>query len=162
MKTFQSFLEGREILRVFPEKSIEAWIERHGLEMDVEPAEDPGTPKQCFANAYRAVMDDPSLTYIEGIVLAPVPILHAWVADSNGAREATLTDNAGFEYIGVPIRREFLLKTALRTGEYGVFSSWGKRGVVRQILDGAIAPEEVIDGNLKVRKSSTQAKSKNG
>jgi hypothetical protein len=154
MKGFRDFVESREILRVFPKRSIESWIERHGLEMTVAPAKNPGLPKQCFANAFRAVMKERALTYVEGIVLAPVPILHAWVADNNGAYEVTLSRNEGFEYIGVPIKHDFLLKVALQTGEYGVFSAWGKNGIARQIIDGEIAPEDVIDENLRARKLS--------
>ena len=70
-----------------------------------------GRPNECFNNAFRLAMDGHSLTYCEGLVLAPKgqsAIPHAWVSDGNGrAIDNTLVVTAP-AYFGVPFKTGFL------------------------------------------------------
>lgn len=83
-----------------------------------------GTPKQCYANAYRLVDSDPDLTYVEGLALpdfVDIPIAHAWAVDKNGNVIDNTWKTPGVSYIGIPFTTDFLHEVASETGVYGIF-----------------------------------------
>ena len=93
-----------------------------------------GKRHQCYANAFRATLNDPSLTYVEGYVsMGGVPISHAWVVDKAGkVRDVTIKDPEYVSgYYGVPIKQKWLNKFLSETKTYGVFD-WMKAGKVLQ------------------------------
>lgn len=83
-----------------------------------------GIPGSCYMNAGVEAVNDPTLTYVEGFVLAfGVPIQHAWLLEADGTmRDPTLTgaENIG-GYFGVPIKTAFLWKRVYRTRLWGLF-----------------------------------------
>lgn len=100
-----------------------------------------GTPHECYKNAALAVIEDPALTYVEGYVsVHGVPIHHAWTVNGAGVvRDVTLRDGAGIRgYFGVPIRRDYMMKTLLRAKVYGILT----HDKIRQVL--ATDPDEVV------------------
>lgn len=82
-----------------------------------------GTPRRCFMNAFNAVSDDKSLTYVEGWChMGIIPIEHAWYLDPKGrVVDPTLSEASG--YFGIPFQRDYVLSTAVRTGIYGVITN---------------------------------------
>jgi len=82
-----------------------------------------GTPKQCFCNAYRHVIAG-KLEYCEGFATSGImPVLHAWLIDLDGnVIDPTWED--GVEYYGVQFDTEFVVRTVLARGCYGVIDNW--------------------------------------
>ena len=83
---------------------------------------------ECFKNAGRMALEDPSLTYVEGYVsVHGVPLEHAWVIDPQGrVIDPTISvrpgDTSVKGYYGVPIRTDYLRRTVLQKGTWGVLA----------------------------------------
>lgn len=83
-------------------------------------------PKQCFANAGRIVIHNSrtTLIYHEGYVIGerlPIPIHHAWIVDEHGrVIDTTLREPEKHEYLGVPFRREIVLRELNRHRIFGL------------------------------------------
>lgn len=104
-----------------------------------------GAKKECFANAGRACMTDPTLTYIEGYAMHKefgLPMLHAWIErrDDGAAFEVTYDDPDNFEYFGIRYQTEFVLKQMVKHEVWGVLG--GHPATARDLLTGAITPQE--------------------
>ncbi len=121
----------------------------HGREFKTGPntyAGRRGTPKQCFMNAGRLAIDDPTLTYVEGYVTCHgVPLEHAWLIDKDGlVVDPTLKVKPGEdrigEYFGVPISTKALLDQIFnRTKVWGVLDPMTNMNLYKEgIPDGFV------------------------
>jgi hypothetical protein len=111
-----------------------------------------GRPRECYKNAYELSQSDPDLTYVEGFAtpdFMPLPIQHAWCADSDGNVIDNTWKSAGNSYIGVPFDNDFINKVALETETYGVldygsdtFRTWaaGVTGANKLAKEAAVTP----------------------
>ena len=93
--------------------------------------------KECYKNAASAALDDPDLTYVEGVVsVMGIPIDHAWNVDKAGnVRDPTFPNgNHLGGYFGIPFKTDYLRKTLLKNERYGLLDMMqpGNRG----LLDG--------------------------
>lgn len=75
--------------------------------------------KQCFGNAQKLLMRGrKDLTYVEGYACSGslsinMPILHAWLVDSEGrVVDPTWDNDPKSAYFGVPFEREYVIKIA--------------------------------------------------
>lgn len=89
-----------------------------------------GKPKLCFTNALNLAMDRKDLVYMEGYGAWHIPTLHAWCVDPQGrvidptwryAKE----DAHQVQYLGLPIKLDYVLATTLKTRTYGVIAATG-------------------------------------
>lgn len=102
-----------------------------------------GKPHMCYMNTLHAVLDDPTLTYVEGYVsVHGVPIHHAWAVDTNGVvRDYTLKDNKGIlGYYGVPLKSSYVMDAAMRTKVYGVTAGRNMAQVIEDGKAGVLGP----------------------
>ena len=109
----------------------EQFVLEHGREWTA--AKLPGrfsrmTPRECFMNATNLVLEDPSLTYVEGFAAGVIPVHHAWVVDLDGSViDPTWKDPENSTYFGVPFEREYLLETIQESGYYGLIDNFKMR-----------------------------------
>lgn len=113
-------------------KGADAYVLEHGKPyyMDAKSFNGPrGQARMCYQNSYQAATRNEGLTYVEGQVnIGLLSIPHAWTVDKQGnVRDSTLHAPSGKAveskgYFGVPFDNEYLMKTALKTGVYGVIS----------------------------------------
>lgn len=118
-----------------------------GFEVDAESFIG-GTPQQCYKNAAQAAWSDPELTYVEGYVgIHGVPIAHAWTTDKTGkVRDVTLSKDAAkmvTGYYGVPIKRDFLTATLLKSKVYGILTGSDNPKTVQSVI--TAAPADVVE-----------------
>lgn len=94
---------------------------------------------QCFMNATHLVLEDRSLTYVEGqVIIYGVPIDHAWVVDPDGfVLENTLRADKEniFSYFGVPFRTDYVLKATQRNSVYGLLDPYYARKTAGKLFD---------------------------
>jgi len=73
--------------------------------------------------------ENPDYTYVEGYAFGIIPIVHAWVVDSNG----TVVDNTWREdlvesedraYLGIPLKLSYVNKVIVRREKFGVLDCW--------------------------------------
>lgn len=86
-----------------------------------------GKQHACYENSAKMVFDNDKLIYVEGyITLMSIPIEHAWVAKKNDVThviDPTLTKpDFEVEYFGIPFKTDYVRKTSLRTGVWGIIS----------------------------------------
>jgi hypothetical protein len=95
-----------------------------------------GTVGQCFANAGSLALNNPSLTYVEGLAdCGFLPTAHAWCVDAEGrVIDPTWRDCATASYFGIPVQWDALHEHLDHTGYWGLF-------------DGAL-PRRLLDGRL--------------
>ena len=101
----------------------------------------------CYMNSYRLATSNLELTYVEGYVdVGPLVIEHAWCIDKTGlVVETTLSlpkPNAvvgTFGYFGIPFKQEYVWKTAVKTGEYGILTYTN-----RDLITGKDKPEDFL------------------
>jgi len=100
-----------------------------------------GEPRQCFYNAFVAMMDNDGLTYCEGFACGDSEFahLHAWCIDEDGV-VVDPTWESGVEYVGVPFSSSFVLKSVLKSG-CSLIDDWKKKW---PLLSGAVSVESVI------------------
>lgn len=81
-----------------------------------------GERGMCYMNSFHAVIEDPSLTYMEGFCSTMgIPIQHAWCLNRKGkVIETTLPNAEG--YFGIPFQWDYVRRTAIRTRLYGIIS----------------------------------------
>ncbi len=109
-----------------PHSVKDAFIKANGKEYTTISAKSPtkGKLKECFMNAYQLATGHSGYTYVEGYATTEkvgIPLDHAWVVDKEG-RVVDPTWKDGNAYFGVPIKADYLLKTAVKTRVYGVLS----------------------------------------
>lgn len=109
-------------------KGMGAIVAAHGQAYHFDKETFKGSDKtmhMCYQEAGRAAMNNHNLTYVEGYVsVHGVPIEHAWTVDVQGkVHDPTLKDGKGIlGYFGVPLRTDYVTKTAMRTKVWGIFS----------------------------------------
>jgi GNAT superfamily N-acetyltransferase len=112
-----------------------------------------GVQKQCYMNAYKLMMDNPNLTYVEGHVdIGPMSVEHAWCVTKAGiVIDPTLPPPVETQtvrpqgYFGVPFSSEYVMETASKTGVYGILSYTN-----RNLFSGKIEPEDFLAKTAKV------------
>lgn len=131
-------------------KSFHGLLLQHGRSFSITPMtfELPRMAiKQCYVNATRLAMDNDSLTYVEGIVCATIPIEHAWCTDSTGnVIDPTIRIRGKYGvdpgritgYFGAPFKLAYLMETIYRKKTYGLLC-WDNR----EILD--LSKEEYLE-----------------
>lgn len=83
-------------------------------------------PKQCFGNAYQRMMTG-KLVYCEGFATGGIlPVQHAWLIDLN-CNVIDTTWRTGTEYYGVEFTTEYVVRTVLTRGSYGVIDYFEAR-----------------------------------
>ena len=99
----------------------------------------------CYMNAGRIAMADATLTYVEGYAtVCGVPIEHAWTVTETGVvRDPTVKAGSVEEYFGVPFKTDYLRRTIVKTGVWGLFCRKN-----HELLDAA--PEEFLDKPISV------------
>lgn len=86
------------------------------------------TMKECFSNAQDLLLKTEDLTYVEGYIYYHIPILHAWLIDSEGTViDPTLRDSENYVYFGIPLQKNYVLETTVEKGTYGVIENWEMR-----------------------------------
>ena len=82
--------------------------------------------KMCFRNAFQTAEKNWGWHYAEGYAFyafSVIPTLHAWCTDEDGfVIDPTWKD--GKEYYGVEFSLNFVRKTSLRKGTWGVIDDW--------------------------------------
>lgn len=69
--------------------------------------------KQCVNNALKMAVEE-KLVYVEGFVVAPIPIRHAWNQDLDGNWiDYTLEEPEKWHYYGVPLPKEIVTRVAM-------------------------------------------------
>ncbi len=81
---------------------------------------DPSTPKVCFHNASSYAIKNRDTTYAEGYIFHQIPILHAWVVDSDNRVIETTLKKPASEYFGVKFNLDYVLQISLLRGYYGI------------------------------------------
>jgi hypothetical protein len=124
---------------------LAAWLLDHGREFTVDERTFKGRrmrAKECFGNATRMVVRDPSLTYVEGYVTALIPIHHAWVMRKDGSIiDPTLSLkmlNGGTRvidgYFGVPFSYDYLAECLTANRVYGILD--GMNATLPALIEG--------------------------
>jgi hypothetical protein len=131
---------------------LEEFVIRHGREFAWEKGRAPvmGERNQCFMNAAKLSLDEGHV-YVEGFAQAdpaPIPVQHAWCVGPDGMVLDPTWDEgllAGArEYVGIPIRREYLIASMLRREVWGVMDDW--QGGYPMLAD---PPALWLDGRVK-------------
>lgn len=116
---------------------LEEYVLRHGKFMGSRSRRSDEFPKdkmkECFANAYRRMMHK-QLHYCEGFAMGVIPVMHAWLVDMQGNVIDTTWDD-GKEYFGVEFPTEFVIRTVLARGSYGVIDNFEQRWPLLQGTD---------------------------
>lgn len=135
-------LEGDEDLTDFLQKQVETptitqpgvakLLLDHGkyYEADENTFSGPrGEPKMCYMNAGRAVIDDPSNTYVEGYVdVDGVPIAHAWYLDKDGrVVDPTIRGVNATNYFGIPFNSNYLMLSIMKNKYWGLLGEQSKK-----------------------------------
>lgn len=129
--------------------SVEAFLLAHGRlwTPPVGPyVGRPGKKNECFNNALNRLVGDDDMTYCEGYARGVIPVLHAWLVDSDGqVIDPTWTGTCGrpspgVEYYGVAFERTYVMETAIRSGVGGVLfnssdSEWKYMTHPKEVLD---------------------------
>jgi hypothetical protein len=86
-----------------------------------------GPRHQCFASSAKLAIANADYTYVEGFTSGPnfpLPIHHAWVVDKNDrVLETTIKNHTDYQYIGVKIPTDKMIKELLRNETYGLFDT---------------------------------------
>lgn len=114
----------------WPDNKLAIFISQHGRGYPVGPqtfARIYGEARECFMNAAQLAIDDPSMTYVEGMVgVYGVPIDHAWCVTPDGVVVETTLEPAKEgcigHYFGVPFRTDYVMKAAFKNKVYGLLS----------------------------------------
>lgn len=110
-------------------------LKEHGLIFKFKSDDVHGTQpkKQCYRNAFMAVLENPELVYVEGIAFPKgiIPLDHAWTMNKNG-EVFDPTWNDGEAYFGLPIKKEYLMEQTLKNKKYGIIfgSDFGNKDIL--------------------------------
>lgn len=92
---------------------------QHGRQFAIKPFPGEfrrGKAQHCFKNCAQLAMRYSRLTYCEGYAAGVIPVLHAWLMDSDGqAIDPTWTGNdrpQASDYYGVPIKTRYVIEHA--------------------------------------------------
>ncbi len=94
--------------------------------------EEPGTPKECFANATHLVIQHSDWRYVEGFAMSEglLPVLHGWCVTAEGkVVDNTFTDPERAAYFGVVYDRSAYLKHLYKAKFYGLLGGADKISV---------------------------------
>ena len=85
-----------------------------------------GLPKSCYYNSAMLVINDPSLTYVEGYAcIRGIPILHAWVIRSGSKFVIDVTANGLTDYYGIPFKTEYVVDRAVNSPDgFALLDDW--------------------------------------
>lgn len=129
-------------------------ILRHGRQFKPGPAKLPsglsrGELKQCFSNAQSELWHDQRLTYVEGYAMSIIPVHHGWLVDDEGRVLELTWREPGSAYIGVPIKRDYVIEMA-RTTKYwsALFDNWAHHPP-QPIISGHHAVDKWLDAEFK-------------
>lgn len=112
-------------------KALNELLLRHGVEYTGAPKPKDvrwGRKKLCFMNAFNLATRRPELTYVEGYGCWSFPgMLHAWCVDAEGrvidpTWRYTTAQAPTVEYLGLPMKTEWVIEETLRNKVYGVLS----------------------------------------
>jgi hypothetical protein len=132
--------------------ALAKYVLKAGKAMDV-PTRAPniklGAPKECFMNATKLMMDDPSkYEYTEGYMVSarvPFPVHHAWVVDKATGEvvDPTLGWVPGAGYFGIRISTKDVYKSMSETKYYGVLTDGRNGGFSPFVMraEGIVAPK---------------------
>lgn len=114
-----------------------------------------GQIKNCFGNSCKAVLRDPSLTYVEGYASAIIPFHHAWCLRDDGTiydptlrlkGRAALKTHPPRAYLGVPFKWEFVCDFLTEVRTFGLLDGMHKRSI--DLMIGKVPASEFL-ANLK-------------
>lgn len=109
-------------------RSLFDFVLRHGLSFTPSPRPKSiplGAIKSCFQNAANLAMDH-DLIYCEGYAAHLIPLSHAWCVDKHGKVIDNTWRTLAPEYFGIPFRTEYLRRSLLKNGCYGLIDAWWK------------------------------------
>lgn len=72
-----------------------------------------GLPKSCYYNCFQLLKDDFDLTYCEGYALDPnlvLPLIHAWLIDSDGKVIDPTWHEPDTVYLGIPFNTKWSIE----------------------------------------------------
>ena len=112
-------------------RGVEDLVLQFGRPYDPAPTQHRRGPQACFQAAYRVAAGKSSRwIYVEGFALSEFGALrHAWLtrADTpDAAYEVAWADREGAEYLGIPLRRDYVREIYLssKCKYYGVLDAW--------------------------------------
>jgi len=131
--------------RKTPYNSAEDFILKHGKRFDGQKLQKPwefDTVKQCFMNSQKLAMSDHTLTYVEGYVMALIPVHHAWCVDLTGeVIDVTLRSAVdGTVYFGCKFQTRYVERCVLRREVWASLLSYGRC----PLLTGEHSPSEAL------------------
>jgi hypothetical protein len=98
-------------------------------------------PHMCYMNSFHDMLDHPDRDYVEGYILVHgVPIEHAWTVDKSGQiydRTIKGLDPNISGYFGIPFNRDYVLKSTLKNGYYGLLGH-NSRKTLEPLLQGKV------------------------
>ena len=125
---------------------------------------------QCFSNATKKVLNNPDLTYVEGFIsVHGVPLHHAWTVDKSGQVFDPTVEGADYidGYYGIPFSRDYLLRTTLKNGVYGLLGHENPQSLqkllsgqdkdFKQPVDLASISPEVVQQRLSFAERASRA-----
>jgi len=89
-----------------------------------------GEMSRCFMNAAKLMDYEPGLSYVEGYAIRkglPIPLLHAWCVDEFGKVLDSTWPDDGEEYFGVALSTDYVRRTMLARGKYGIIDNMEER-----------------------------------
>ena len=121
---------------------MEDFVLQEGREFTPAPLPDDiprGVIKECYKNSFDILFEKPDLTYCEGYAHgAVIPVMHAWLATSDGKVVDATWPEIGSAYWGIPFERDFVMKTAMTREVYGVIDNWEENyPLLREGVEGA-------------------------
>ena len=110
--------------------TIRDLVVQHGRAYTIQPLPDGEWFRglqACYANALQAAITG-KWVYVEGFAIpakGDLAVLHAWVTSPKNPLVAhDPTWRNGREYLGIPFRLDYVLRTQKRAGHPGVLDAW--------------------------------------
>lgn len=82
-----------------------------------------GILKECYRNVFLLCEGRPDLIYVEGYAMGVIPMMHAWAVTKSGI-VVDPTWEEGTAYFGIPLKREYVVRSAIEREYYGVIDNW--------------------------------------
>lgn len=80
--------------------------------------------QNCFQHAAEAAMLHRDFTYCEGYAAGIIPVLHAWLVDTNGLVIETTWEEVGEYYYGIPFRTDWVRQQLKLKRHYSMIDQW--------------------------------------